>query len=258
MMKNRISHEPQSTLDDKQPLVKVRTVSDLLMALKRLGRSWVHRINISPKDFIKGGNWRDDTKWNVLDILNSLCLDPDTGLTQSGKMTASSIRRMVGRVSRELDLPPHRVYAMTLIVFATKVQKLYSAKSTRDGQSTTQPATTPSPLSSSPSVAAVASQLETKPKSNRRVEQKRGVSLLVTALLVSEDDEDAAKATKKQWHKDTNLPRPIGHDPDHKQRQLYDPSQMAEYLFRIGLTGKYAKLTSLKQKLRSIARDVPS
>lgn len=85
----------------------------------------------------------------------------------------------------------------------------------------------------------------------------RGVSLLDAAMILSGDDEKAAKKAKKRWQNDLEYQivkgKEIGHCPNHRQTKLYEPSGILEMVEKI--EGKdVCRNHDLSKRLAEMAR----
>ncbi len=58
----------------------------------------------------------------------------------------------------------------------------------------------------------------------------KGVGLLDAAMVFHDHDLEVAKAAKNRYLRAKDLPEPIGVDPSHSQRKLYEPAALLQYL----------------------------
>ena len=65
--------------------------------------------------------------------------------------------------------------------------------------------------------------------SSNTTTEPRGVGLLEAAMIFHDHDIEVAKAAKNKYQKANDLPEPIGLDPNHSQRKLYEPAALLKY-----------------------------
>jgi hypothetical protein len=82
-----------------------------------------------------------------------------------------------------------------------------------------------------------------------------GVSLLDAALILTHEDKQLAQQTVRRWHRLREPPKPptIGNCPEHKQRKLYAPSALSDWVEKVEGTALCSE-HQLRQRLRRKAR----
>jgi hypothetical protein len=98
-------------------------------------------------------------------------------------------------------------------------------------------------------------RLATSEPRGEHISGPKGVSLRDAALIMTEGDGELAKEVKRRWEnqREPKLPNAIGIDPRHKQRKLFKPSALSEWVESVEGVAVCAQ-HGLRKRLVDIAR----
>lgn len=199
----------------------------ILLAEWHIEKLMAHRSDLSPRT----PNPKTSHFANHIDVQEGHCFysrqDPATGL-------------------RVADCSPDDVQAVNAEFDANRDFNFAGQVAT--GETGTADKTSPE-LTATETAPPAASQSNTKPVD----ESAKGVSLQDAALILSERESSAARLVVKRWResRDPKLPKSIGVDLNHRQRQLFKLEQLLKF---IGQTEGESAASQCRSALKSLLR----